>query len=164
MLCEGISFQNLLGISLLLGDMNSSFPGEIGLDSPGEFWYAGEVIPLNAGYAAGEQSLDQDCRGCLLWIYMLLGRRWDLLEDKLTAWGRWIPIFLGKLDFPGEVLICWGSDSFGYLICRRGSDSFEYLICRRGTIFTPRLPGMLVMSMYMAAGECWDLLEDTQLP
>ena len=36
MLCEGISFQNVLGISLLLGEMNSNFPGETGLDSPGE--------------------------------------------------------------------------------------------------------------------------------
>ena len=37
MLCEGISFQNLLGISLLLGDMTSNFVGEAGLDSSGEF-------------------------------------------------------------------------------------------------------------------------------
>ena len=36
MFCEGVSFQNLLGISLLLGDMDSIFPGEAGLDSPGE--------------------------------------------------------------------------------------------------------------------------------
>ena len=36
MLCEGISFQNLLGISLPLEEMNSNFPGDTGLDSPGE--------------------------------------------------------------------------------------------------------------------------------
>ena len=41
-----ISFQNLLGISLLLGEINSNFPGETGLDFPGEVLTAGEVIPL----------------------------------------------------------------------------------------------------------------------
>ena len=45
---QGTSFQNLLGISLLLGEMDSNFLGETGLDSPGEVLRCiGEVIPLN---------------------------------------------------------------------------------------------------------------------
>ena len=38
----GISFQNLLGISLLFGEMDSNFPGETGLDFPGEVLNCGE--------------------------------------------------------------------------------------------------------------------------
>ena len=53
MLCEGISFQNLLGISLLLEDMHSNFPGETGLDSPGGGLNCREVIPLNSGIPPG---------------------------------------------------------------------------------------------------------------
>ena len=46
------------------------------LDSLGEVLNCiGEVTPLNVWYTTGEQSLGQDCRGCLLRIhvYMLLG-------------------------------------------------------------------------------------------
>ena len=39
---RGISFQNLLGISLLLGEMGSNFPGGIGLDFLGEVLTAGK--------------------------------------------------------------------------------------------------------------------------
>ena len=47
--------------------MDSNFPGETGLDSPGEALRCiGEVTPLNVRYTAGEQSLGQDCRECLL--------------------------------------------------------------------------------------------------
>ena len=42
MFCEGISFQNLLGISLLLGEMNSNFLGETESDSSGEVLNCGE--------------------------------------------------------------------------------------------------------------------------
>ena len=55
--------------------------------------------------------------------------------------------FLGKLDWTG---LFWGS----FDMLPGGSDSFECLIYRRGTIFRPRLPGMLVMNIYIyAAGE-----------
>ena len=64
--------------------------------------------------------------------------------DKLTAWEKWIPTFLG--DWIG---LSWGSFEL-----HRGSDSFECLICRWGTIFRPRLSGMLVKNVYIAAGEC----------
>ena len=40
-----------------------------GLDSPGEVLNCGGSDPFECLYAAGEQSLDQDCRGCLLRIY-----------------------------------------------------------------------------------------------
>ena len=65
------SFQSLLGISLLLGEMDSNFPGETGLDSPGEVLNCiGEVTLLNVWYIAGEQSLGQDRRGCLLGMFL----------------------------------------------------------------------------------------------
>ena len=61
-----VSFQNLLGIILLLGKMDSNFLGETGLDSPGEVLNCiGEVTPMNVWYTAGEQSLDQNCRGTI---------------------------------------------------------------------------------------------------
>ena len=76
---RGISFQNLLGISLLLGGMNSNFPGGTGLDSPGENLNCiGEVTPLNVRYTAGEQSLGQDCRGCLLGMHVYC---WGMLRS-----------------------------------------------------------------------------------
>ena len=56
-------------MSLLLGEMDSNFPGETGLDSPGEVLNCGGSDSFECWYAAGEQSLDQDCRGCLLRIY-----------------------------------------------------------------------------------------------
>ena len=65
MLCEGISFQNLLGISLPLGEMDSNFLGETGLDSSGEVELQGSDSS-ECWDTAGEQSLCQDCRGCLL--------------------------------------------------------------------------------------------------
>ena len=72
--------------------------------------------------------------------------------DKLTAWGYEFQLSWGtRLDFPGEVLTAGGSDSF------------DCLINCQGTIFRSRLPGMLVKNVY-TAGECWDLLEDAQLP
>ena len=57
---------------------------------------------------------------------------------KLIAWGM-NSKFPGEtgLDSLGEVLICWGSDSF------------ESLIYRRGTIFRARLPRMLVKNICM---------------
>ena len=61
--------------------------------------------------------------------------------DKLTAWGyEFQPSWGSGLDSLGEVLICWGSDSF------------DCLINCQGTIFRPRLPGMLVKNT-PAAGE-----------
>ena len=37
MLCED-KLPEFTGDKLMFGDMNSSFPGETGLDSSGEFW------------------------------------------------------------------------------------------------------------------------------
>ena len=63
--------------------------------------------------------------------------------DKLTAWGYGLPpSWETGLDFSGEVLIYWGSDST------------ECLIDHRGTIFRPRLPGMLVKNIC-----CWGSIE-----
>ena len=61
---------------------DSNFLGEAGLDSSGEVLnHAGEeVIPFEYCDTAGEQSLDQDCRGCSLRIYAA-GEYRDLLED-----------------------------------------------------------------------------------
>ena len=77
----------------------------------------------------------------------------NLLGMSLTAWGIWIPNFLGKLD--------WTLLGKFWIIPEKWLHWM--LIYRRGTIFRTRLPGMLVKNVY-AAGECWDLLEDTQLP
>ena len=53
-----------------MGEINSNFPGETGLDSSGEVLRCiGGSDSFECLYAAGEQSLDQDCRGCLLRIY-----------------------------------------------------------------------------------------------
>ena len=46
--------------------MNSNFPGETGLDSPGGSFRLRGRDSFEWWYTAGEQSLDQDCRGCLL--------------------------------------------------------------------------------------------------
>ena len=62
---RGISFQNLLGISLLLGEMGSNFPGELVWTFLGKFELHRRSDSTECRYTAGEQSLDQDCRGFL---------------------------------------------------------------------------------------------------
>ena len=74
--------------------MNSNFPGETGLDSSeGSFELSGEGTSLNVG-TAGEQSLGQGCRGCLLRMYVY-------------CWGMLIPAggYSTSLRFDN---IAWG--------------------------------------------------------
>ena len=48
----GISFQNLLGISLLLGEMDSNFPGELDWTFLGKFWDR-ELVDMFLGTLSG---------------------------------------------------------------------------------------------------------------
>ena len=64
--------------------------------------------------------------------------------DKLTAWGDGF-----QLSWGNRIGLSWGNFELHW-----GSDSIECLIYRRGTIFRPRLPGMLVKNICIAAGEC----------